>query len=402
VKTKGTEATPCGAAPILVVGALLCVATCIAPAVARAQGTREVPRTEFFGELADARAPVDLALLPGADPGIPERRAEFLGARPDSSAAIALAKADDVAVAAPDPDGRMLDPVRHAEFFGELPDDVTSLQLQPLLTRHGVNLFVAAHRTGAQRFSDTVTRSGKPRRRPVATSIRLRLADDRNFTNRTRFLARRLEEANLGVSAEIATVWAGEQLLDTLVAASRRGPITNLVIYGHAAANALFMQEDIGFYADVAEVAKESKHTFGTDEERDTLLRLMGARDLADFEWLLNHGRIRFALNPVIVFAGCGVAGKREIDARSIAARIAEMTGGLVVASVDVTDQSMTRGRNFRNYEYSRRGWVRFVGSATAERLNTHVIDALRQLNLEGESVAAGPAPQPAAVADQN
>ena len=331
MRTQGTGAAYFGSAPASAVGALLCLVFCIAPAIVRAQEAGGAPR---------------------------------------------------------------------ADFFGEVSDDGASLQLPPVPLHRGVTLLVAAHRTGAQRFSDTVTRSGKPRRRPVATSIRLRLADDRNFTNRTRILARRLGEANLGVSAERATVWTGEQFLDTLVAASRRGPIANLVIYGHAAASALFMQEDIGFYADVGEVAKDSKLTFGGQEERDTLLRLMGARDLADFEWLLNHGRIRFAVDPVIVFAGCGVAGKRDIDTRSIAARIAGLTGGLVIASIDITDQSMTRGRNFRNYEYSRRGWVRFVGGETAERLNTHVIDALKHLNLEGEAVAAGPAPKPGAVAN--
>jgi hypothetical protein len=89
------------------------------------------------------------------------------------------------------------------------------------------------------------------------------------------------------------------------------------------------------------------------------------------------------------VFAGCGVAGKRDIEPGSIAARLAEITGAKVIASIDVTDQSMTRGRDFRNKEYSRRGWVRFVGGQTPERLSTKVIDALRQLNFDGEAVAA-------------
>ena len=57
----------------------------------------------------------------------------------------------------------------------------------------------------------------------------------------------------------------------------------------------------------------------------------------------------------MIVFAGCGVAGKRDIEPNSIAARMAEITGAKVIASIDVTDQSMGRGANFRNHEYSRR-----------------------------------------------
>jgi hypothetical protein len=59
-----------------------------------------------------------------------------------------------------------------------------------------------------------------------------------------------------------------------------------------------------------------------------------------------------------------------------------------VIASIDVTDQSMARGRNFRNHEYSRRTWVRFRGGELPERLNTRVIDALGQLNFGRDLVA--------------
>jgi hypothetical protein len=34
---------------------------------------------------------------------------------------------------------------------------------------------------------------------------------------------------------------------------------------------------------------------------------------------------------------------------------MAEISGGKVIASIDVTDQSMARGRDSRNHEYSRR-----------------------------------------------
>ena len=78
---------------------------------------------------------------------------------------------------------------------------------------------------------------------------------------------------------------------------------------------------------------------------------------------------------------------------------MAEITGAKVIASIDVTDQSMGRGRDFRNHEYSRRTWVRFIGGEPPERLNTRVIDALKQLNLGGEFVAAG---TPAAVPASN
>jgi hypothetical protein len=279
-----------------------------------------------------------------------------------------------------------------AEFFGEILGNAPS---EPSLAPgpRGANLFVAAHRTTARRYSDSYLTSGKPRRRAPAVSARLRRQDDSNFTNRTRFLARRAAEIGPAVRPpERAVVTTGGEFLEALVQASRDAPIANLVVYGHAAPKALFMREDRGFYGAVMEVAKASHVVSGEEIEKDEQLRLVGARDLSDFEQLLSRGEIRFMRNAVIVFAGCGVAGKRDIEPGSIAARMAEVTGARVIASIDVTDQSMTRGRDFRNKEYSRRGWVRFVRGQPPERLNTKVIDALRQLNFDGDAVAAAPA----------
>ncbi len=245
-----------------------------------------------------------------------------------------------------------------------------------------VNLLIAAHRTSAQRYSDTYLTSGKPRRRPVATSMRLRRQDDANFTNRTKWLARRIEAIRTTEPPELAVVSTGDELLRVLVNASQRGPIGNLVVYGHAAANALFMREDRGFYGSVDEVARDTKIVEGDEEARVSQLRAMGARDLSDLMELVASGDIRFAKNAVIVFAGCGVAGRRDIELGSIAARAAGIADATVVASIDVTDQSMGRGRSFRDHEYSRRSWVRFLPDRAPERLNTRVIDALKFLNL--------------------
>jgi hypothetical protein len=282
-----------------------------------------------------------------------------------------------------------------AEFFGEIWDNEPAPLEPPMLAQQlgnaGVTLFVAGHRTGAQRYSDFYLTSGKPRRRPVAASMRLRRADDKNFTNRTRYLARRVAEIGRPVGAQLGVATTGEEFLATLIEASRSGAIANLVVYGHAAPNALFMREDRGFYGSVLEVARASHIVSGEEVEKDEQLRLAGARDLSDFEQLVSRGEIRFTRNAVIVFAGCGVAGKRNVEPNSIAARMAEITGAKVIASVDVTDQSMTRGRDFRDKEYSRRTWVRFIGAQAPERLNTKVIDALQQLNFDGAAVAAGP-----------
>ena len=252
-----------------------------------------------------------------------------------------------------------------------------------------VNLLIAAHRTTAQRYSDTWLTSGKPRRRPVATSMRLRRQDDANFSNRTRWLARRIEDTRSAAAPELAAVSTGEEFLRVLIEASRRGPIANLVVYGHAAANALFMREDRGFYAAVDDVARETNIVEGTDEARASQLRAMGARDLSDLMDLVAGGDIRFARNAVIVFAGCGTAGKRDIDAGGIAARAAEIADATVIASIDVTDQSMARGRAFRDHEYSRRTWVRFAPDQAPERLNTRVIDTLRQMNFGNDTLAS-------------
>ncbi len=284
-------------------------------------------------------------------------------------------------------------PILQAEFFGELPEFDAIPAPPPVFASGSVNLFVAVHRTGAQRYSDAYLTNGQKRRRSIAASMRLRRQDDANFTNRTRFLARRVEEMGRPVLARqrgVATT--GEEFLARLIEASKRGPIANFVVYGHAASRALFAREDRGFYASVMEVAKGSHIVSGEDIDKDEQLRLAGARDLSDFEWLLARGDVRFTASAVIVFAGCGVAGKRDIEPNSIAARMAEITGAKVVASIDVTDQSMGRSANFRNHEYSRRSWVRFTREQPPERLNTKVIDTLKQLNFDGAAVASVPA----------
>jgi hypothetical protein len=277
----------------------------------------------------------------------------------------------------------------------------------PLGSGNPVNLLIAAHKTPNQRYSDTYLTSGKKRRRPVATSIRLRRQDDANFTNRTKYLARRIEEIRSTEPPQLAMATTGEEFLASLVEASRRGPIGNLVVYGHAASTALLMREDRGFYASVRDVARETHIVEGAEEDRLYQLRDAGARDLADFARLVERGDIRFTNNAVIVFAGCGVAGKRDVDTLGIAARATDITGATVIASIDVTDQSMGRGRSFRNHEYSRRTWVRFNALQTPERLNTRVIDALKFLNLiapqpETPAVASAPLPEQSAAAESN
>jgi hypothetical protein len=178
-----------------------------------------------------------------------------------------------------------------AEFFGEILDNDPAPIDPSALAQGGVNLFVAGHRTGAQRYSDFYLTSGKPRRRPVVVSMRLRRADDANFTNRTRYLARRVAEIGRPVAAQLGVATTGEEFLAMLIAASRNGAIANMVVYGHAAPNALFMREDRGFYGSVMEVARTSHIVSGEEIEKDEQLRHAGARDLSDFEQLVGRAR---------------------------------------------------------------------------------------------------------------
>ena len=119
-----------------------------------------------------------------------DRRCRARAARAGRRGFAEVLEPDDVAAADQAPTHER---TASAAFYGEAFDDdrpIVPLAAGP----RGANLFVAGHRTGAQRYSDFFLTNGKPRRRPLATSARLRRQDDANFTNRTRFLARRLVE----------------------------------------------------------------------------------------------------------------------------------------------------------------------------------------------------------------
>jgi hypothetical protein len=102
-----------------------------------------------------------------------------------------------------------------------------------------------------------------------------------------------------GHPPDLAFAQTGEEFLNALVSASRRG------------------RSETSLYASVMEVAKSSHVVSGEADEKDEQLRLVGARDMSDFEWLLFRGEIRFTPNPVIVFVSCGVVGKRDIEPNS-------------------------------------------------------------------------------------
>jgi hypothetical protein len=242
-----------------------------------------------------------------------------------------------------------------------------------------LSLFVANQKTAVERVSDTATR--RRRQRGAAALGTFRAHEDANFANRTRILAGRMRDLErFRGPPEMTNVTNGAEFLDALVQASRRKPIKNLVVYGHAASTALFMLEDRGFYLSVGDIAKVTQVVTGADDDKTELLRGLGARDFSDFERLVQNGSIRFANGAVIVFAGCGVAGRRDVERQGLAGRIAALVEATVIASIGVTDQSMARSQKARSREYSRGMWVKFIGNEDPEKLNTKVIDVLRYL----------------------
>jgi hypothetical protein len=284
------------------------------------------------------------------------------GATPCVEAASLLAKSDSTPVDGEGPDAR----------YGEL---------RPIENAGGISLFVAMHKTGARRVSDFGENRGWRRDRSVSARARVRMTDDVNFTNRAKFLARRAgRQSTSFYRSEVTTARTGEEFVDALISASRRGPISNLVIYGHAHSSALYMMEDRGFYVSVGTVAKHTHLAAGNEAERISHLRAIGARDLTDLEQLVRRGEVSFANGAIVVFAGCAVAGKRTIVPQNIAWQIARIANATVIASLGVTDQSMASGANFRNNEYSRGSWVRFTAEVRPENLKVKAIDVLKHL----------------------
>jgi hypothetical protein len=257
-----------------------------------------------------------------------------------------------------------------------LEDDMPTSPQQERAPDSHHTVIIANQRTASQRLTDTPANARKYRRRTVAALMAFRALEDQNFANRATLLARRLDSL-LRSSPEVYGVTSGAEFLDALKLASLHRPIKKLVVYGHASSTALYMREDLGFYADIGDVATQTAIVHGSNDAKQEALRQMGARDFADLARLINQAKIRFEKGATIVFAGCSVAGRRNADISSIAGRMARMLGATVVASIDVTDQSMVRARN---KEYSRRGWVRFVRSESPEKLNTKVIDTIRHL----------------------
>jgi hypothetical protein len=245
-----------------------------------------------------------------------------------------------------------------------------------------VNLLISGQKTVAPRTTDTLETAHEEKLETVAERVRLREMEDVYFAVKAKFLEQRIYGGPTD-PARLALPTTGAEFLDALVAASRRAAITNLVVFGHSASSGLYMLEDRGFYQSVSAAAQKSPLVDGPIAERLEKLRALGARDLGDLDDLVRRGDVKFAGDAVIVFTGCSVAGATEIEPLGIASRMAEITGAVVFASVDLTDGSMAEIPGwYRNVEYSKGTWVRFERGMNPKDLNTKVLDVLERLNL--------------------
>jgi hypothetical protein len=252
------------------------------------------------------------------------------------------------------------------------------------------NVVVADQKTATPRISDTPETARKKRMGSVDRLVKFRVLEDANFARRADILAHRMAQRSdaIGSPAEIVRPATGAAFLDSLVSASRQGPIGNLVIYGHAGSSSLYMMEDRGFYRSVSEVAESTLVPNDVGASKEQTLRQLGARDLHDLEMLVRSGDIRFAPNAIVIFTGCAAAGEKDIDPTGIAARFAEITDATVIASLGVTDQSVVGRRGTLPFdEYSRGTWVRFAKGADPQKLGTRVLDPLRALRSDDGSL---------------
>jgi hypothetical protein len=252
--------------------------------------------------------------------------------------------------------------------------------------RPRVSLLVAVQKTTAHRSKDTVASARAENLSTVAELVRLRGIEDRYFKNKAENLGRRISKRSDGSGTIIKFAYpkTGAEFLEALVAASRLGPLVNLVIYGHSAFTGLYMLEDRGFYKTVRDTAKGSALIEGAIADRRHKLRVLGARDLGDLKALVRRGKIRFATGAVVVFAGCSAAGETDIEPLGMASQTAKITGAVVFGSIGVTDESMADLMGtLADGEYSRGTWVRFNKGARPRKLNGNVLDPLEQLKLD-------------------
>ena len=206
-----------------------------------------------------------------------------------------------------------------------------------------VSVLIAAHKTADPRSTDAVT--AQKMKMTVDDVRRLRKNEDANFTNRAEFLKRRLvAEGSDEERVMVHSVERGEEFVRVLEDASKKGPIKHLVVFGHSGPTAVYMREGAGFYRNEGDI-----------KDAD---RKQGLAFLSTIQQKVKEGKIKFAENAIVIFAGCKAAGSETPEAFSIGAEFARSFGVTTVGSLGGSDQSKIGQDLFS--EYSTFGWTRF------------------------------------------
>lgn len=242
-----------------------------------------------------------------------------------------------------------------------------------------ITVFIALQRPSTTRMAGSQSLEASRRRGYANWGLGRGLSENRYFLRRAKQSAQRFAIGRFFKSEDLVlAVSTGRELLDALATASLRGPISNVVVYGHSGPDGLYMLDDAGFYADLNAIPignAQSGATSRTSAER----RQTGARDVSDLVDMIRSGQVVLSIDVVFVLAGCSAAGEHNLDVESIASKLAHATNGRVVASVGQTMNWATFGGPDYG-EYSLNHWAE-VRNGVQETPYGRGLDPIRHLN---------------------
>jgi len=226
-----------------------------------------------------------------------------------------------------------------------------------------VSVVIATQKDEALRPKDA---KKPPDEQDTPEKARHRRDENKNFKRKAETLSARMQKENKKFAGgiDVQLVDTGAKLLDVLVDASKKGPIKNLVIYGHSGPTALYMAQDSGFYrypADNKEATGEARYFQQLSEK-------------------IKNKEIIFAKDAIVIFAGCKCAGAVAPESMALARQFTRDTGIASIASVGGSDQ--TKSQSF-DKEGTLGSWMKFEKSGDdvkSEKLNGQTLDPLQHL----------------------
>jgi RHS repeat-associated protein len=155
------------------------------------------------------------------------------------------------------------------------------------------------------------------------------------------------EQRKEGFNADQSyTVHTGNSLIESLVAASKDGAITRLVVASHGSGAALYMNENAGLYGDSFDKATQT----GFSSQ-------VGAATLADLAKKIKSGDIKFADGAQVFFVGCNTADYWGVGIDSFAEEFSEIAPNTyVTGSTEKSSPSPTKDGKRDSNNYSSRG----------------------------------------------